>query len=514
MTPAPIHTALADVAEIRRLEAAFSLRHPKISLMQRAGEAVAAHVLAYLKKSKSKNVLVLAGPGNNGGDAWVAAAALQRAKCQVTVLALGEQNQTGAAAQKARAAFLAADGEVVKSWPKKNALDVVIDGLFGIGISRAPSGAVADVINQCNQLHRAQQFAVLSIDVPSGLNADTGVAFDPAIEADETLTFIAAKPGLYTADGVDCAGAVIVDALGVTIPESQTTLLTRDDVLPLIPVRRANSHKGRYGNVGIVGGAEGMVGAAVLAARAALHMGPGKVYLGIFDKDRPALDILHPEIMVRDARVLAKDDNMTAFAIGMGTGEVGASSFLGLLSLNRPLVIDADALNAISINPSINAALEAKKAENALPCLPFIFTPHPGEAATLLGIQSADVQNDRLSAARKLAARFKGVVVLKGAGSIIAHPDGRAVINPTGNPGMASGGMGDALSGMLAALLAMGLDAWDAARLGVYLHGAAGDAALHHGMGPHGLTASEVIFEARGLLNSGLEDGHGDEDKD
>ena len=234
MTPAPIHTALADVAEIRRLEAAFSLRHPKISLMQRAGEAVAAHVLAYLKKSKSKNVLVLAGPGNNGGDAWVAAAALQRAKCRVTVLALGEQTQTDAAAQAARAAFLAADGEVVKSWPKKNALDVVIDGLFGIGISRAPSGAVANVINQCNQLHRAQQFAVLSIDVPSGLNADTGVAFDPAIEADETLTFIAAKPGLYTADGVDCAGAVIVDALGVTIPESQTTLLTRDDVLPLI----------------------------------------------------------------------------------------------------------------------------------------------------------------------------------------------------------------------------------------------------------------------------------------
>jgi ADP-dependent NAD(P)H-hydrate dehydratase / NAD(P)H-hydrate epimerase len=350
--------------------------------------------------------------------------------------------------------------------------------------------------------------------VPSGLNANTGAAFQPTIEADETITFIADKPGLHTADGVDHAGAVTVMEIGVPNSNSSSSsslqLLTHEVALPLIPNRRANSHKGRYGNVGIVGGAEGMTGAAVLAARAALHMGPGKVYLGLFDKDRPALDLLHPEIMVRDAKLLCKDENITAFAIGMGMGETGAASLLGLLTLDKPLVIDADALNAISVNPSIRASIEAKKAENARPCLPFIFTPHPGEAANLLNLKTADVQEDRFNAARLLAQQFHAVIVLKGAGTIIAHPDGRMMINTTGNAGMASGGMGDALSGMLAAFIAIGLDVWDAACLGVYLHGAAGDAALHHGMGPHGLTASEVIFEARSLLNGGLDDGHDD----
>jgi hydroxyethylthiazole kinase-like uncharacterized protein yjeF len=195
----------------------------------------------------------------------------------------------------------------------------------------------------------------------------------------------------------------------------------------------------------------------------------------------------------------------------MGMGETGAASLLGLLSLDRPMVIDADALNAIESNPSIRAAFETKKTEAARPCLPFIFTPHPGEAANLLGKSSAEVQADRIGTALAIAQQFAGVVVLKGAGTVVAHPDGRYVINTTGNPGMASGGTGDALSGMLAAFLAIGLEAWDAARLGVYLHGAAGDAAVHHGMGPHGLTASDVIFESRTLLNSGLEDHHDDD---
>ncbi|MBC7623922.1 MAG: NAD(P)H-hydrate dehydratase, partial [Aeromicrobium sp.] len=301
------------------------------------------------------------------------------------------------------------------------------------------------------------------------------------------------------------------EPLGTEPRASLASLLTRDTVLPLIPSRRANSHKGSFGNVGVVGGAEGMTGAAVLAARAALHMGPGKVYLGLFDKDRPSFDLLHPEIMVRDAKALVKDDSMTAFAIGMGMGETGAASLLALLSLDKPTLVDADALNVISTNPSIRAAFEAKRSENSRSCLSFVFTPHPGEAARLLGISSAQVQADRPSAAIKLAQEFASVVVLKGAGSIVAHPDGRYVINTTGNAGMASGGMGDALAGMIAALMAIGLEPWDAARLGVYLHGAAGDAALHHGMGPHGLTASEVIFEARTLLNSGLDHHHNDD---
>jgi len=501
--------ALYPVSTIRELEVQYATTHANISLMQRAGEATAAAATRALKRNKSTKVLVLAGPGNNGGDAWVAAEALRRAKMDVTVLALGEQQWTDAAAVAAHAAFTAGKNEVVKSWPKGKSFGVVIDGLFGIGLTKAPSGAFADVIRFCNSERLAGNCTVLAIDVPSGLDADTGIAFDPAIEADETITFIADKLGLHTADGRDHAGEVLLNTLKVTLPASIASLLTRDDVLPLIPRRRANSHKGSYGNVCVIGGAEGMTGAAVLAARAALHMGPGKVYLGLFDKDRPPFDLLHPEIMVRDAKVLVKDDSMSAFAVGMGMGETGAASLMAVLLLDKPTVIDADALNAISTNPSIRAAFEAKKAEGARVCLPFIFTPHPGEAARLLGKTAAEVQADRPATALALAAQFSGVVVLKGAGTIIAHPDGRYVVNTTGNPGMAAGGMGDALSGMLAAFLAIGMDAWDAARLGVYLHGAAADVALHHGMGPHGLTASEIIFEARTLLNSALDHDHG-----
>ncbi len=503
-------TTLHTIESIRKFETEFAAAHPKTSLMQRAGDAVAAHALAILKPSKGTSVLVLAGPGNNGGDAWVAAESLRKAKIHVTVLSLGEQTFADSAAKKAFDAFHKAAGDVVKSWPKNSDMDLVIDGLFGIGVTRAPSGAFADVIRLCNAGRAENQFPVLAIDIPSGLNANTGAAFQPTIEASETITFIAAKPGLYTADGADHAGTVTVHTLGIAETPSPGMVLSHSDVLPCIPKRRANSHKGSYGNVGIIGGAEGMMGAAVLAARAALHMGPGKVYLGLFDKDRPAFDVLHPEIMVRDAKLLSKDEGITAFAVGMGMGEAGTATLLGMLSLDKPMVIDADALNTISINPSIRAAFEAKKAENDCPVLPFIFTPHPAEAARLLGVKTADIQNDRMAAAIALAGQFAVVVVLKGAGTIIAHPDGRYVINTTGNPGMASGGTGDALSGMLAAFLAMGLDVWDAARLGVYLHGAAGDAALHHGMGPHGLTASEIIFEARSLLNSGLEDVHED----
>ncbi len=504
-------TALFNANHIRQLEGEFAAAQPKTSLMQRAGDAVARLALDWLKQNKTNHALVLAGPGNNGGDAWVAAEALRKAKIHVTVLALGEQAWSDPAAKKAHAAFTSHDGEVIKSWPKSGEIGLVIDGLFGIGLSKAPSGAFADVIRQCNRDRASGRCYVIAIDVPSGLDADIGIAFDPAIEADQTMTFIAAKPGLYTADGVDCAGHVVVETLGVPTAESTGHLLTQEAAAALIPLRRRNSHKGTFGNVAIIGGAEGMTGAAILAGRAALHMGPGKVFVGLFDKDRPPFDLLHPELMVRDARTLAKDDAMSAFAIGMGMGETGAASLLAVLSLDKPMVVDADALTAITTNPSIRAAFEAKKAENARPSLPFIFTPHPGEAAVLLGRSTTEVQSARVASAIEIAQQFGCVVVLKGAGSIIAAPDGNHVINTTGNPGMASGGTGDALSGMLAAFLAMGLNTWDAARLGVYLHGAAGDAALHHGMGPHGLTASEVIFEARTLLNSGLEDGHDDE---
>jgi hydroxyethylthiazole kinase-like uncharacterized protein yjeF len=514
--------SLYATSEIRAIEAAHA-KKSRISLMQKAGAAVAKLAQTLVKKKKGTSILVLAGPGNNGGDAWVAAAALKKSGQRVTVLALGEHKFTDAAAKSAHAAFVRGKGTVTKELPKDGKFDLVIDGLFGIGLVRAPSGAFANAIASVNAMRAVSGTAVLAIDIPSGLAADSGVALGgsgSAIVADHTITLLGFKPGLFTSHGKDCAGEVHLDILGVTPAAGHGALLLADNVRPLIPSRAHHSHKGTYGNVGIVGGAEGMVGAAVLAARAALLMGPGKVFLGIAAKDVPAFDPLNPEVMVRKADDLIADENLTALAIGMGLGTDKSAPRLIAAALARklPMVLDADALNLVASTPGFASALgtttqnsstgapsKAKMPEAPHQCLSLVMTPHPGEAARLLNVTVAQVESDRVTSALAMARRFNAVVVLKGAGTIIAHADGRYFVNTSGNPGMASGGMGDALSGMIAAFLAQGMDVLDAARLAVYLHGAAADACMSHGMAPHGLTASEVIFEARMLLNSGME---------
>ena len=517
--------ALFTTGEIRAIEAEHALKRPKISLMRRAGAAVAKLALTLTTaRKKTAAILVLAGPGNNGGDAWVAAAALKKARQRVSVLALGEQKFTDAA-KIARAEFVRAKGVVCSEFPDDEAFDLVIDGLFGIGLARAPAGVFASAIAHVNELAKKHESAggaiILSIDVPSGLSSDTGVALGETIVAHHTLTFLGLKPGLYTAEGRDFAGDVHLDTLGVdTGDKGSGHLLTADCVRALIPSRRHHSHKGTFGNVGIIGGADGMVGAAVLAARAALYMGPGKVFLGVSAKDLPAFDPLNPEVMIRKAEDLINDESLTVFAIGMGLGiDKSAPRLLSaMLGRRLPMVLDADALNLIAATPgfaallgistentSIGAPLQAKMPQTPHPFWTIVLTPHPGEAARLLNVTAAHLQADRVTSAIALAKRFNSIVVLKGAGSVIAVPDGRYFINTSGNPGMASGGMGDALSGMIAAFLAQGLDALAAAKLAVYLHGAAADACMAHAMAPLGLTASEVIFEARMLLNAGLE---------
>ena len=542
--------ALFTAGEIRAIEVAHAAKHPRISLMQRAGTAVAklALTLTLAGKKKTAAILVLAGPGNNGGDAWVAAAALKKAGLRVTVIALGDHKFADAAAKRAHAAYMRAKGTVRKDIPKDETFDLIIDGLFGIGLGRAPAGAFANTIARANGMRANAGTPILAIDVPSGLSADTGVALGDTIDADHTLTFLGLKPGLFTADGKDHAGQVHLDMLGVTVALAGASspsgeLLTADNVRALIPARRHQSHKGTYGNVGIVGGAEGMVGAAVLAARAALYMGPGKVYLGVAAKELPGFDPLNPEIMIRRAEDVAADVGQTVLAIGMGMGIDKSAPRLLSTALGRqvPMVLDADALNLIATTPSFATALASHSATLpvALPAasgsrlagdphaprstssigapskpqMPekprqswtFVLTPHPGEAARLMNVSVTHLQADRVTSAIALAKRYNGIVVLKGAGTVIAAPDGRYFINTSGNPGMASGGMGDALSGMIAAFLAQALSALDAARLAVYLHGAAADACVAHGMAPQGLTASEVIFEARTLLNAALE---------
>ena len=512
-------SALHSTAGIREIETAHAKKFPKISLMLRAGTAVARLAQSLLKKKKGAHILVLAGPGNNGGDAWVAAAALKKAGQRVTVIALGEHQFAEPAAKSAYAAFVRSHGDVRKDIPKDAPFDLIIDGLFGIGIARAPAGAFAQTIQRVNHIRVATGTLVLAIDIPSGLAADTGVALGDTIFADHTITFLGLKPGMFTADGKDHAGDVHLELLGVATSTGSGELLTRENVHALIPSRKHRSHKGTYGNVAIIGGAEGMVGAAVLAARAALFMGPGKVFLGIVAKDTPEYDPLNPEIMVRKADELIAMEGIDALAIGMGMGTDRTAPRLlaATLALNVPVVLDADALNLISTTPAFAAAvanevsntstgavIKPKLAETPHQRSTFILTPHPGEAARLLNVSVAHLEADRVTSALVLAKRFNAVVVLKGAGTIIATPEDRYFINTSGNPGMASGGMGDALSGMIASLLAQGLSALDAARLAVFLHGAAADACIAHGMAPHGLTASEVIFEARALLNAGL----------
>jgi hydroxyethylthiazole kinase-like uncharacterized protein yjeF len=521
--------ALFTSSEIRAIEVAHAKKFPKVSLMQRAGDAVAklALKLALTGKRKVAAILVLAGPGNNGGDAWVAAMALQKSGQRVIVIALGDHKFSEPAAKRAHAAFVRAKGVVRKDIPKEESFDLIIDGLFGIGLVRAPAGAFANVIARANALRtsggKPGGTPILAIDIPSGLSADTGVALGEAIHADHTITFLGFKPGLFTGEGKDHAGDVHLEMLGVAAPGDSSgsgELLTAESVRELIPARRHHSHKGTYGNVGIIGGAEGMVGAAVLAARAALYMGPGKVFAGIIAKDVPAYDLLNPEIMFRKADDLAMADEITVLAIGMGMGVDKSAPRLLSAALGRelPMVLDADALNLISATPSFGATLSTLSAKSStgapsgpqmpeMPrqCWSFVLTPHPGEAARLMNVTVAHLQGDRVTSAIALAKRFKGIVVLKGAGTVIAAPDDRYFINTSGNPGMASGGMGDALSGMIAAFLGQGLNTLDAARLAVYLHGAAADACIAHGMAPLGLTASEVIFEARALLNAGLE---------
>ena len=474
--------------------------------MLRAGLAVAALAARLIKKKRGANILVLAGPGNNGGDAWVAAASLKKAGQRVTVLEPREQKHEDAAARSAIAAYRKAKGAEVTLFPDDDKFDLIIDGLFGIGLSRAPEGVFADAIIRANANADRNHTPILSIDLPSGLSADAGTNFGATIQADFTLTFLGAKPGLYTANGVDFAGEIHIDTLGIDAAATQGELLNSANITPLIPQRRNSSHKGSFGSVGIIGGASGMIGAAVLAARAALHMGPGKVFLGLAANDAPAYDTINPEIMVRRAEELVTEPSLSAFAIGMGLGLDKSAPRLLTAALTRalPTVVDADALTLIASNPSIHAVLQSKMAVTPHQRLSLIFTPHPGEAARLLDVSADDIQSDRIAAAKSIAAKFNAVTILKGAGTVIATPNGRYWINTSGNPGMASGGMGDALSGMIASFLAQGMNALSAAKLGVYLHGAAADECLAHGMAPHGLTASEVIFEARTLLNAGL----------
>jgi hydroxyethylthiazole kinase-like uncharacterized protein yjeF len=414
----------------------------------------------------------------------------------VVVSFSGERGKLPPDAAAAFDAWLEAGGETTPDLPRPGPCSLVVDGLFGIGLQRDVTGAYAQRIEWIDA--SSAEAPVLALDLPSGLESDSGRVLGCAVRAMHTITFIALKPGLLTLEGPEHCGTIHVATLGLdtsTLLEPSGRVIGGDAIARALPRRRLNTHKGDYGSVGIIGGAAGMAGAAVLAGRAALKLGAGRVYVGFAAPDAPAFDPLQPELMFRRAADVLALDHVTCLAVGPGLGQAPDAKALLHAALGKPLplVLDADALNLIAADEALARTL-ARRNE------PTMLTPHPAEAARLLHTSTAEVQRDRLDAAARLAAAFNANVVLKGAGSVCAHPGGRWAINTSGNPGMASAGMGDVLTGLAAAVLAQGAGSEDALEAAVYLHGAAADALVEKGCGPVGLVAGELIDAAREIV--------------
>ena len=386
--------------------------------------------------------------------------------------------------------------QFVDAIPPTQDWGLVIDGLFGIGLQRDVAGRHAELIAAAN----GSGAPVLALDIPSGLESDSGRVLGCAMRAQHTVTFIGLKPGLLTLDGPDHCGEIHLRTLGLDAPAllpAQGSVIGREVLQTALKPRALNTHKGNFGSVGIIGGARGMVGAALLAGRAALKLGAGRIYVGLIAGDAPLLDPNQPELMLRSADEVLKLDHLTALAIGPGLGQSPDAAFYlaRALAAPLPLVIDADGLNLIAVSQQLKDQLKQRITTTLL-------TPHPAEAARLLDCATRDVQHDRVAAAKRIAADFNCGVVLKGAGSVCAFADQSWAINTSGNPGMASAGMGDVLSGLIAAFIAQGADARTALLAGVWLHGAAADALVAGGIGPVGLTAGELIDAARRLANA------------
>lgn len=497
-TPGKPMNPLYSVAEIRAVELRAAAQLPPGALMQRAGRCAADAALALLPALATRSaMLVLAGPGNNGGDAFEAAAHLAHAGAQVTIVHLAGSGTTSAerdaALQRAHdspAQFVDLPIEQITAtdW------HLVIDGLFGIGLQRPIAGAARALVDAVNAL----TCPVLALDVPSGLDADTGCVVGPdgaAIRATHTIAFIGDKPGLHTCDGRDHAGIVQVASLALDGTALQPSTMHLND--PAFFARHAqrrkqNTHKGSFGNVAVLGGAVGMAGAPVLAGRMALHAGAGRVFLCFAG---PPLDVDsgQPELMCRAAQDFDFTTAVTVAGPGLG-GSASAPLLARALAAGQPLVLDADALNLLAGDASLRQLVTQRSVAT-------LATPHPLEAARLLETPVAAVQADRLGAARTLAERLQAIVILKGSGTVIAAPDGRLAINTTGSPALATAGTGDVLAGLAGALLAQGWPGWEAALAAVWLHGKAGDMLVADGIGPIGLTAGELVAAIRTALN-------------
>lgn len=482
--PWPLH----DIAAARQSEAAALAATPAHALMEAAGLALAR--LALARFAPLRRVEVFAGPGNNGGDGFVAARHLHAAGIAVRVRWIGDETRAPADARQALRRAREA-GVVIEPW-RDDALDahvdLVVDALLGLGAARAPVGPIADAM----ALIAAADRPVLAVDLPSGLHADTGQPLgEHCVRADATLALLSLKPGLFTARGRDHAGEVWFDDLGVTASAPTAWLGGPPHAAWRRPADHA-AHKGSQGDVVVVGGAPGMVGAAWLAARAALAAGAGRVYVSLLDAQDSAFDGARPELMSRAAWWRRAPAEIAAATVvcGCGGGALVREALPALLAHASRLVLDADGLNAVAADLALQALLHARAARG----LSTLLTPHPLEAARLLGTTSAAVQADRLCAARELARRYGCALVLKGSGSIVAAAQVLPTINPSGNAALATAGSGDVLAGWAGGLWARrpGATAFEVAAVATWQHGHAAD--RHRAAGHHGpLRAADLI---------------------
>lgn len=481
---------LYSSAGVRRLDAqAIRSGTPGLVLMRRAGRA--AFDALRQRWPSSQRLLVLCGWGNNGGDGYVLASLARRAGMTVELRALDGRAPTTDDARAACAEW--EQGGTVGSWHAGDPLppaDVVVDALFGVGLSRALAGSAA-ALAEALAGHRAP---LLALDVPSGIDADTGHAPGPALHAAMTVSFVGRKLGLYTGAGRAHAGERRFDSLGVAPDDGvalpSARLLDPESCRSWLPARRDDDHKGRFGHVLVVGGDHGMGGAARLCAEAAARSGAGLVSVLTRPVHLAALLAGRPELMVIGVEgtvwpQATQRASVLAVGPGLGRGAWGRAHFDSALAQRLPCVLDADALWHLDSAADLPGSV--------------VLTPHPGEAARLLGCATAEVQADRPRAARELARRYRAHVVLKGNGSLVAAPDGLLQVVDAGNPGMASGGMGDVLTGVVAALLAQGLEPGRAAALGALAHARAGDLAA--GAQPRGVLAGDLLLALRQILN-------------
>lgn len=459
-------------------------------LMQRAGQAGWQGVLQHWPQAR--RIVVVCGPGNNGGDGYVLARYARQSGREVRVLHLPEAAPRTSLAQRACTDYLAIGGRIEISLECLRQADLIVDALYGIGLTRAPEAADVALINAVN----AAAAPVFALDVPSGVDAFSGNVPGAAIRAERVLQFIVPHQGLHTGAALECAGQRLLADLDVPVAAFEGVTASavrwaRPVLARQLPRRRLNTHKGESGHVLCVGGNHGSGGAVMLSAEAALRSGAGLVSV--------ATRVLHvapvlarcPEAMahaVEQASALAPllaRASVVALGPGLGQDEWARALWSAALQGGKPVVIDADALNLLASAPQ--------------PLQQAILTPHPGEAARLLGTDTAAIQRDRFAAVQALAERHACVVVLKGAGTLIAAPGQVTRVIAAGNPGMAVGGMGDLLTGTIAALCAQGLALFDAASTGALLHSLAGDAAAAEG--ERGLLPRDLLPHLRALAN-------------